>query len=345
MAEQSEKLQKILSRAGLGSRRVLEEIINEGRVSVNGKVAKLGDRAVSTDKIRVDGRIIKITQVKDVVSRVFMYNKPEGEVCTRKDPQGRPNVYERLPPIPNGRLIGVGRLDVNTTGLLLFTNDGDLAHRLMHPSNEIPREYSVRVFGEVTDDMIKMMQAGIMIEDNLCKFDSVRFVGGEGINRWYNVILHEGRNREVRHLFEHFELKVSRLIRVRFGDIQLDRNLPRGGWKELGIDDVNYLRTLVDLPRVNPQLVKNTPDDDNKREKTASEIRRAVKRHNERRKSGLGSFHGSSHDDALKPFSSDRRGRRSNFNKTDGGKNTGGFGSRGGNFGRGGRRGNAPRSR
>lgn len=310
--EQSEKLQKILSRVGLGSRRHLEEVIAEGRVSINGSVAKLGDRALPKDIIRVDGRVIRTVPSKDQICRVFVYHKPEGEVCTKRDPQGRPSVFDRLPQLPNDRLINVGRLDLNTSGLLLFTNDGELAHRLMHPSSEIPREYSVRVFGEVTEAMISSMLAGVTVEDQVFKFDSVTFGGGEGINRWYNVVLHEGKNREIRNVFESFDLKVSRLIRIRFGDLTLDRSLPRGGWKELSADDVNYLRSIVDLPRQKTEPVNRHEEKETSTERRhrMAEIKRAVRRHQERRKTGNGEFKGSSHSGEIRARNSNVRNGR-----------------------------------
>ena len=282
----SEKLQKILSRVGIGSRRAMEQAINDGRVSVNGKIAKLGDRAVATDVIRFDGRVVDHRNSLMVACRVLAYHKPEGEICSNKDPQGRPSVYDRLPPLNSGRWLNIGRLDLNTSGLLLFTNDGELAHRLMHPSHEVTREYAVRVFGEVTDEMLELMTRGVEIDGQMNKFDRVEFDGGEGINRWYKVSLHEGHNREVRHMFEYFELKVSRLIRISYGDIKLERAIPRGGWVELGLNDVNYLRSLVDLPRENETYVKpqTSGKKDSKREqfKKALQIKRAVRRHRER---------------------------------------------------------------
>ena len=292
--EQSEKLQKILSRAGLGSRRVMEQVLREGRISVNGKVATLGDRATSSDVIRVDGRIIKIKAPSDRICRVFVYHKPEGEVCTEHDPEGRPSVFDRLPRIPGARLVGVGRLDLNTTGLLLFTTDGELANRLMHPGREIEREYSVRIFGELTEDMISLMLAGVEIEGVTYRFDSVRFTGGEGMNRWYSMVLHEGRNREIRRTLEHFDLQISRLIRVRFGSLALDRDLPRGGWRELTLDEVNRLRELADLPRITKAADSGDDRDDRedflRRRHRMNEIRRAVRRHGERRRKGEDGF-------------------------------------------------------
>lgn len=283
--ENSEKLQKILSRVGVGSRRAMEQALIDGRVSVNGKISKLGDRAVATDVIRFDGRIINHKDALMVPCRVLAYHKPEGEICSNNDPAGRPSVFDRLPPLNTGRWINIGRLDLNTSGLLLFTNDGDLAHRLMHPRHEVKREYAVRVFGDVTAEMIELMLKGVEINGQINKFDKIEYTGGEGINRWYKVVLHEGHNREVRYMFEYFELKVSRLIRVSYGDIKLERAIPRGGWVELNLNDVNYLRSLVDLPRENETVIKvNTNKKDNKRDqfKKTAQIKRAVRRHKER---------------------------------------------------------------
>ncbi len=331
--EETEKLQKILARAGIASRRALEKIIEEGRVSVNGKVAKLGDRAAIRDVIRVDGRIIKVEAAKEIKSRVLVYHKPEGEVCTRSDPDGRPSVFDRLPAINNGRWLNVGRLDLNTTGLLLFTNDGELAHRLMHPSHEVEREYAVRVFGALTPEMMEYMKSGIEIDGQMSKFDAISTMEGEteSINRWYSVILHEGHNREVRRMFEYFELKVSRLIRIRYGDIKLERSLPRGGWKELGNNDINYLRSLVDLPRQKIDTNKDVAEqklDAHDVYKKSAEIRKAVRKHNENRSYGkardnLGSSSrnndrsGFSKGTSLQKRTSNRNGRS--------GKSTGGF--------------------
>lgn len=275
----SEKLQKVLARAGLGSRREVEVLIEAGRVSIDGKIAHLGERVIiSPDlKIRVDGKIISIKEPEQEKCRVIIYYKPEGEICTRNDPEGRPTVYERLPKISHGRWIAVGRLDINTSGLLLFTNDGELANRLMHPSNEIEREYSVRVFGEVTDDKKRMVTRGVQLEDGPASFKKLTASGGEGINQWYNVVLTEGRNREVRRIWEAVDLQVSRLIRIRYGNISLPTRLPRGGWQEMDINNVNYLRELVQLPKETQGKVN--PQQDKKKLKTG-QIRRAVQRHN-----------------------------------------------------------------
>lgn len=244
----TEKLQKVLARSGHGSRREIEAKISAGRIRVNGKVAKLGERIDADAQVRIDGHEVAIKPEEAVVCRVLMYHKPEGELCTRKDPEGRPTVYDRLPRMAGARWVAVGRLDVNTSGLLLFTTDGELANRLMHPSQQVEREYAVRVFGEVDEAMIQRLLKGVQLEDGPAKFNTIKAAGGEGINRWFHVTLSEGRNREVRRLWESQEVQVSRLIRVRYGDIPLESGLPQGGWAELSLKDVNYLRKKVQLP-------------------------------------------------------------------------------------------------
>lgn len=278
----SEKLQKVLARAGVGSRREMESVIAQGRVSVDGKIATLGDRVEATQKVKLDGRDVKIGAEKDAICRVLMYHKPEGEMCTRKDPEGRDTVFDRLPKLQEGRWIAIGRLDINTSGLLLFTTDGELANRLMHPKFEVEREYSVRVFGEVNDAMVQRLRNGVTLEDGPAKFNTVKPAGGSGINRWYSVTLSEGRNREVRRLWASQEVEVSRLIRIRYGNLELDKNLPQGGWKELELGDVNYLRKLVKLPNERETKVKIDVRRTAKRKQVA-QIRRAVKRHNVRK--------------------------------------------------------------
>ena len=277
----SEKLQKVLARAGVGSRREMETVISEGRVSVNGKVATLGDRVDASAAIRVDGHQISVPSVTDVICRVLAYHKPEGEVCTRHDPEGRPTVFDRLPRIKDSRWVAVGRLDVNTSGLLLFTTDGELANRLMHPSHEVEREYAVRVFGEVTEGMLQKLRRGVQLEDGPAKFDKITAGGGEGLNQWFNVTLCEGRNREVRRLWESLEVQVSRLMRIRYGDIKLDKTLPRGGWAELELPQVNYLRKMVGLLPEDRSKVFGV-EDRRSEFKQAAQIRRAVRRHRER---------------------------------------------------------------
>lgn len=277
----SEKLQKVLARAGHGSRREMEALITAGRVSVDGKVATLGDRVEVNAVIRVDGHQVKTRAAEEVICRVLAYHKPEGEMCTRHDPEGRPTVFDRLPKMEGARWIAVGRLDVNTSGLLLFTTDGELANRLMHPSHEVEREYAVRVFGEITEAMLQRLRKGVQLEDGTAKFNKIKPAGGEGLNQWFNVTLTEGRNREVRRLWESQEVQVSRLMRIRYGDVKLDRGIPRGGWQELKLPEVNYLRGLVNLPPETESKVDLQQDGKTSRHKQAAQIRRAVQRHKE----------------------------------------------------------------
>lgn len=243
----SEKLQKVLARVGLGSRRYMEEVIAAGRVSINGKVAQVGERIEPTDELRIDGRKVQFQIEDEIRRRVLIYYKPEGEICSRNDPESRPTVFEQLPSIPGDRWVMVGRLDINSTGLLLFTNDGELANRLMHPSNEIEREYAVRVMGEVTPQIKKNMTQGVVLDDGPAKFESFSEIGGEGINRWYQVVVKEGRNREVRRIFESQGLKVSRLLRTRYGTVILPRELRTGRWIELDKNDIDNLTKSVEL--------------------------------------------------------------------------------------------------
>ncbi|TXJ09001.1 MAG: 23S rRNA pseudouridine(2605) synthase RluB [Acinetobacter sp.] len=243
----SEKLQKVLARVGLGSRRYMEEVIAAGRVSVNGKIAKVGDRIETGDELRIDGRKVSYQIEEEIRRRVLVYYKPEGEICSKNDPDNRPTVFEHLPQIANDRWVMVGRLDINSTGLLLFTNDGELANRLMHPSNEIEREYAVRVMGEVTPQIRNTLLKGVELDDGPAKFESFSDLGGEGINRWYQVVVKEGRNREVRRLFESQGLKVSRLLRTRYGSVILPRELRTGRWIELDKHDIDNLSKQVEL--------------------------------------------------------------------------------------------------
>lgn len=245
-----EKLQKVLARMGLGSRRQVEEWISAGRVTVNGEPARLGCRVDSLDQIAVDGRPLKRDLNTEVVRRVLIYNKPEGEVCTRDDPEGRPTVFDQLPRLKQGRWVNVGRLDINTTGLLLFTTDGELANRLMHPSWQMDREYAVRVMGEVDEEMIERLKEGVMLEDGPARFTDIVSSGGEGINRWFHVCLLEGRNREVRRLWESQGVRVNRLKRVRFGPVFLGAEVPVGRWREMNQQELDVLSAEVGLPPV-----------------------------------------------------------------------------------------------
>ncbi|MDG1026859.1 MAG: pseudouridine synthase [Gammaproteobacteria bacterium] len=241
----TEKLQKVLARAGFGSRREIETWIAKGRIKVNGKVAVVGDRVGDDDKVVVDGK--KLAPQKSIREerRVILYNKPEDEVSTRDDPEGRRTVFDSLPPLKHGRWVSVGRLDLNTSGLMLFTTDGELANKLMHPSSQIEREYAVRVLGDVTPGMVEQMHKGVIIEDNLCRFTDIQHYGGEGVNQWYHVVLMEGRNREVRKLWESQGVKVSRLKRVRFGPLFIPSSVSRGRYNELGKTEVEKLLKLV----------------------------------------------------------------------------------------------------
>jgi 23S rRNA pseudouridine2605 synthase len=245
----TEKLQKVLARLGYGSRRALEAWIRDGRVRVNGRVAELGARVGPKDRIEVDGRPVGKVAEAGPAPRVLMYNKPQGEICTRDDPEGRPTCFDRLPRLKDGRWVSVGRLDFNTSGLLLFTNDGELANRLMHPSAELDREYAVRVHGgEVPEEILKRMKEGVLLEDGPARFTDIRYYGGEGANRWYHVVLMEGRNREVRRLWESQGLEVSRLKRVRFGPVVMPSTLVSGRWLDFRPEEIDALYRLVGLP-------------------------------------------------------------------------------------------------
>ncbi|GLH44222.1 pseudouridine synthase [Pseudomonas atacamensis] len=257
-----EKLQKVLARIGVGSRRDVESWISQGRIKVNGKDATLGLRVDMHDAITIDGKVIKREEAAESVRRVIMYNKPDGEICTRDDPEGRPTVFDKLPRPKEGRWINIGRLDINTTGLLMFTTDGELANRLMHPSYEMDREYAVRVRGEVDDEMIERLKAGVVLEDGPARFTDIQQApGGEGFNHWYHCVVMEGRNREVRRLWESQGLVVSRLKRVRFGPVFLNSDLPMGRWREMSQYEVDVLSAEVGLtPVAMPQLNAKSKD-------------------------------------------------------------------------------------
>ena len=230
---QAERLQKLLAAAGLGSRREIETWIAAGRLKVNGAVAKLGDRASPVDLIELDSKVLPL-KAAGGQPRVLLYHKPDGEMVTRSDPGGRPTVFQQLPAIPGGKWVAVGRLDINTAGLLLLTDSGELANRLMHPRYEVEREYAVRVLGELRPEERAQLLAGVVLEDGTARFNKIEPSGSaEGANRWYRVVLREGRNREVRRLFEALGRKVSRLLRVRYGPVDLPRDLRPGRWIEL----------------------------------------------------------------------------------------------------------------
>jgi 23S rRNA pseudouridine2605 synthase len=232
VAVTNERLQKLLAGAGHGSRRGIEEWIRAGRVTINGRPAALGDRATHGDQICLDGRPLDLTG-SAASTEVLLYHKPLGEVTTRSDPERRPTVFDHLPPPGSGRWIVVGRLDVNTSGLLLFTNDGDLAHRLMHPSSEIEREYRVRLRGTPSDAVLERLRRGVTLEDGAANFDRVEIESAEGSHCWCRVALHEGRNREVRRLFEHEGFEVSKLSRQRYGPVDLPTDLRGGEFRRL----------------------------------------------------------------------------------------------------------------
>lgn len=230
---QAERLQKLLAAAGLGSRRQIEAWIDAGRLSINGETARLGARARASDHIQLDGKALTL-KAGAARPRVLLYHKPDGEMVTRADPEGRPTVFQRLPPIPGGKWVAVGRLDINTAGLLLLTDSGELANRLMHPRYEVEREYAVRVLGALSAENRTRLTQGVPLEDGIGRFDKLEPSGAaEGANRWYRVVLREGRNREVRRLFEAVGSKVSRLLRVRYGPVALPRDLRPGRWLEL----------------------------------------------------------------------------------------------------------------
>lgn len=256
-----ERIQKVLANLGIGSRRDIERWIVDGRVKINGEVATLGQRVEGNEAITVDDRPVRVQELTPL-RRVIIYNKPEGEVCTRSDPEGRRTVFERLPRLKVGRWINIGRLDINTSGLLLFTTDGELANRLMHPSSQMDREYAVRIRGEVTEEMIENLKKGVMLEDGMAQFSDIQAAPeGDGLNRWYHCVVMEGRNREVRRLWESQGLVVSRLKRVRFGPVFLTASLSVGRWREMDQREVDILSTEVGLePVALPQLTTKVKD-------------------------------------------------------------------------------------
>ncbi len=232
-----ERLHKILAQTGVASRREIEEMIVAGRISVNGQPASVGQKVGPTDKVRVNGKLVNLN-FSIRVPRVLMYHKPEGEIVSRDDPEGRVTVFDRLPSLRRGRWIAVGRLDINTCGLLLFTNDGTLANRLMHPRYQIEREYAVRLLGSLDEAQLAMLKEGIQLEDGPARFNVIIDGGGEGVNHWYRVTLSEGRNREVRRMFEALGITVSRLMRTRYGPVSMSPRLKRGQWEEMAVPDV-----------------------------------------------------------------------------------------------------------
>lgn len=256
----SEKIQKVLANAGVGSRRQVEAWIQEGRITINGRLATIGDRMTYHDKVCVDDREIHLVKSKNQKSRVLLYHKPEGEMCTRNDPEGRPTIFERLPIIRNSRWICIGRLDYNTTGLLLITNDGELANHMMHPSSELEREYAVRIQGEVDGLDLEKLKRGIKLEDGWAHFDKIVDAGGSGTNHWFHVVVKEGRNRLVRRLWEALGFTVSRLTRIRYGNVYLPTRLKRGQFVELDEQEVDELEYFLTCLAEKNSLEKNNQD-------------------------------------------------------------------------------------
>lgn len=241
------RLQKALAEAGLGSRREIEGWIRDSRIRVNGRLAKLGDRVSPQDRVSVDGKPVRRRPAKRRTLRVLAYHKPEGEVVTRRDPDGRPTIFRRLPGIRDGRWIAVGRLDLNTAGLLLVTNHGELANRLMHPSRAVEREYAVRVRGQVSDEALSRLVNGVDLEDGPARFEEIVPAGGSDRHQWFHVAIVEGRNREVRRLWEAVGCAVSRLKRVRFGNVILGPRPTPGHWREVAGEELDALLELADL--------------------------------------------------------------------------------------------------
>ncbi len=291
------KLHKVLAEAGLGSRRDMEEWIVAGRVSVNGEPAHIGQRILPTDQVRFNGRLIQ-RKVTKSLPKVLVYHKPAGEIVSRDDPEKRPSVFDGLPNLKNSKWLAVGRLDFNTEGLLLFTNSGDLANRLMHPRYNIDREYAVRTLGELDDSSRQKLLAGVELDDGLGQFTRIADGGGEGVNRWYRVTIGEGRNREVRRMFEAVGLTVSRLIRTRYGALTLPKTLKRGRWEELAANDVRSLLRLCGME------IKKPADD--------AGVRKGGKSKGIQKKASMGGQDRQS----MEP----RRGRGSFAQKTHGGR-------------------------
>lgn len=239
---EKQRLQKVLSMAGLGSRREMEKWIEQGWIKVNGVVATIGESVGPRDKLYVKSKRINNPLARTTRTRVLLYHKPIGEICSRHDPEHSRTIFDSLPKLNKGRWIQVGRLDINTSGLILLTNNGELANYLMHPSMQFEREYAVRVHGEVSEQMIDTMLKGVQLDDGIAQFKSITYQGGEGKNQWYHVVLCEGRNREVRRIWQSQDVEVSRLIRIRYGDIRLPRNLSRGKYTDL---DQNRVEALL----------------------------------------------------------------------------------------------------
>lgn len=244
--DEPERIQKLLAKAGLASRRQVEKWIEQGTIIVNGNVAKLGDKITVNDTVKLNGRIVKLAGKVQLDTKVIIYHKPAGEIVSRSDPEGRPSVFRKLPRLEVGRWISVGRLDINTEGLLMFTTDGDLANNLMHPSKKIDREYAVRVMGRIDDPMLERLVNGVELEDGEARFEDIHDSGGKGVNRWFHVVVMEGRNRVVRRLWESQNCQVSRLIRVRYGSVVLPPGLPVGRTEMLDVKAIDLLKQSLE---------------------------------------------------------------------------------------------------
>ena len=276
--DKGQKLQKVLANLGLGSRRKMERWIEDGRVTVDGSVATLGDRVHAGQALRLDGKPLEVDAAEQV--RVLLYHKPVREVCSRDDPEGRKTVFERLPKLKTGRWISVGRLDFNTSGVLLFTTDGALANALMHPSSAIEREYLVRVMGRVDEPMLERLKDGVKLDDGPARFSDIQEGGGDGINRFFYVVLMEGRNREVRRLWESQGTTVSRLKRVRYGEVFLPSKLKKGQWLELPQRDVDVIYQMAGLP--NKEVTSLSKKDLERRQRIAKKGQRVAGRRSRR---------------------------------------------------------------
>lgn len=276
MTQNKDRLQKYLANQGIASRREVERMIADGRILIDDEPAVLGVRVDGSEKITIDGKPLKNQAI--VARRVLMYNKPEGEVCSQSDPEGRPTVFDRLPKVKGQRWIMVGRLDLNTSGLLLFTTDGELANRLMHPSFNVDREYAIRVLGSVSDETMQQLKDGVMLDDGKARFtDLQRYKESEGINQWFHAVLMEGRNREVRRMWEAVGHKVSRLKRVRYGT-QLLESIKVGTWRELEQAEINRMANLVGLDPVTNKVDDKTTKETERKQKAQKHRSKPVRR-------------------------------------------------------------------